>query len=85
MKPLYLMLLLGGISLTACDCKNTDSKSNFKYKLGEVVYIKPDSLKSTIVGRYDINGDLKYDVKFYTKNGEEVNSYVHQYEIYSSY
>lgn len=79
------LILILAVFLTACCGEPSGSKSttNFKYQSGDVVYLKPDSLKVTITQRYDFgDNNIKYDVVYYNKIGEQVENYVYEYEIY---
>jgi hypothetical protein len=78
------LILIFAVLLTAC-CAPSDNNNttNFKYQSGDVVYLKPDSLKVTITQRWDFGDkNIKYDVVYYNKIGEQVDNYVYEYEIY---
>ena len=74
---------------TACSCVDTKEKSvQFKYELGDVVLVKPDSMKATISGRYyygaDGNGDngIRYEIQYYDKDGDQKGDYVKEFQIF---
>ena len=67
--------------LVGCNCSENKNNKPYKYNEGDVVYIKPDSLKVTIIGRMNIDNNI-YEVKFYDKAKEEQYSRVKEYEIY---
>lgn len=79
------LILILAVFLTACcgEPSGNNHTTNFKYQSGDVVYLKPDSLKVTITKRYDFgDNNIKYDVVYYNKIGEQVENYVYEYEIY---
>ncbi len=74
---------------TACSCVDTsDKKLQYKYQLGDVVLVKPDSMKATINGRYyygdDGNGDngIRYEIQYYDKDGDQKGDYVKEFQIF---
>jgi hypothetical protein len=83
--------VLFGIVLlfTACECTSSDDKKlQYKYQLGDVVLVKPDSMKATISGRYyygaDGNGDngIRYEIQYYDKDGDQKGDYVKEFQIF---
>lgn len=84
-------LLLGIVILfSACACGERDnSKVQYKYGLGDVVLIKPDSLKATISDRYfygvSDNGDngIRYKIQYYGPDGHSEEDYVKEFQIFS--
>lgn len=86
MKGLLLGIIL---FLTACGCGERDnSKVQYKYGLGDVVLIKPDSLKATINSRYFYgvgdNGDngIRYEIIYFDNDGDQRSDYVKEFQIY---
>ena len=86
MKGLLLGIIL---FFTACSCGERDnSKVQYKYALGDVVLVKPDSMKATINARYwhgnDGNGDngIRYEILYYDKDGDQKSDYVKEFQIY---
>lgn len=78
------------VLFTACNCGTPDSKKvSFKYALGDVVLVKPDSLKATINDRYyygpDGNGDngIRYKIQYFNSKGESMEDYVKEFQIYN--
>jgi hypothetical protein len=61
----------------------------YKYALGDVVLVKPDSMKATINGRYayspDGSGDngIRYEIQYYDKDGDQRSDYVKEFQIYN--
>lgn len=87
-----MKVLLVGIVLlfTACNCVDTSDKNvQYKYALGDVVLVKPDSLKATINARYsygaDGNGDngIRYEIQYYDTDGDLKSDYVKEFQIFS--
>ena len=84
-------LLIGIILLfTSCSCVDTSDKNiQYKYALGDVVLIKPDSLKATINGRYfygkSDNGDngIRYEIQYFDTDGDQRSDYVKEFQIYN--
>jgi hypothetical protein len=75
---------------TACNCVDTKEKSaQYKYELGDVVLVKPDSMKATINSRYyygaDGSGDngIRYEIQYYDKDGDQRSDYVKEFQIFS--
>jgi hypothetical protein len=75
---------------TACSCGETNEKSvQYKYELGDVVLVKPDSLAATINSRHyygaDGNGDngIRYEIQYYDKDGDQRSDYVKEFQIFS--
>lgn len=76
-------LLVVAVLLTACSCADSSDKSHqYKYKVGDVVYIKPDSSTAVIVDRATVSGEDRYEIKFYDVENESSTEYLHEYEIY---
>jgi hypothetical protein len=76
--------------ITACSCGERSEKSvQYKYALGDVVLVKPDSMKATINSRYyygnDGNGDngIRYEIQYYDKDGDQRSDYVKEFQIYN--
>jgi hypothetical protein len=87
-----MKVFLFGILLlfTACECtSNNDKNVQYKYALGDVVLVKPDSMKATINSRYyygeDGNGDngIRYEIQYYDKDGDQRSDYVKEFQIYN--
>ena len=86
-------ILLGIVLLfTACSCvdNNTSNKNvQYKYELGDVVWVKPDSLKATIAAKYSYNADgngdngIRYEIQYYDKEGNQRSDYVKEFQIFS--
>ncbi len=49
-------------------------------KEGDVIYVKPDSLRGTIINSWE--GNTKYEVKYFDSEGEEQTMYIEEFEIY---
>ena len=75
------LLAIGLLFLVGCECSDGKTKNTYKYKEGDVVYLKPDSLKVTIIRRYqfDVNG---YEVRFFERGGDDETTTVKEYEIF---
>jgi hypothetical protein len=87
MKVFLLSIIL---LFTACSCVDTSEKSaQYKYQLGDVVLVKPDSMKATINSRYyygkDGSGDngIRYEIQYYDKDGDQRSDYVKEFQIYN--
>lgn len=85
-----LLLLCVVVMLFACNCTNTNEKDvQYKYSLGDVVFVKPDSLKATISARYSYennnSGDngIRYEIQYYDKEGNQRSDYVKEFQIFS--
>ncbi len=78
MKVLIFFLLL--ISLAACVKRDETTNASLKYKKGDVIYVKPDSLRGTIINSWE--GNTKYEVKYFDSEGEEQTMYIEEFEIY---
>ena len=84
-------LLVGILFLfTACGCVDSNQKNvQYKYALGDVVLIKPDSLKATINSRYFYgvgdNGDngIRYEIQYFDTDGDQRSDYVKEFQIYN--
>ncbi len=77
------------VLFTACNCGETDNKNvSFKYALGDVVLVKPDSMKATISDRYYYgvgdNGDngIRYKIQYYTPKGDSQEDYIKEFQIF---
>lgn len=75
---------------SACSCVDVKEKSvQYKYQLGDVVLVKPDSMKATINSRYYYgagdNGDngIRYEIQYYDKDGDQRSDYVKEFQIYN--
>jgi len=86
MKGLLLGIIL---FFTACSCGERDnSKVQYKYALGDVVLVKPDSMKATINDRYfygtSDNGDngIRYKIQYFGPDGHSEEDYVKEFQIY---
>lgn len=76
------LLILGVAFFVSCTCDD-DKKNTYKYKEGEVVYMKPDSLKVTITDRFHYDGNM-YTVKFFKSGTYEEIMNIKEYEIFGS-
>lgn len=77
------LVILAAVFLTACSCVDNDKSHQYKYKIGDVVYIKPDSSVAVITyrGQYDAKTDY-YHIKFYDEENESNEDSIKDYEIY---
>ena len=73
----------------SCSCVDTSEKNvQYKYALGDVILVKPDSMKATINGRYaygpDGSGDngIRYEIQYYDKDGDQRSDYVKEFQIF---
>lgn len=85
-----LSLLCVVVVFISCNCTNTEDKDvQYKYSLGDVVFVKPDSLKATISSRYsygnDNSGDngIRYEIQYYDSEGNQRSDYVKEFQIFS--
>lgn len=78
------LLLLSFLILQSCGERKNEAPKKFKYKVGDVVYLKPDSIKATVMELYNQpNSKYSYMVKRYSDDAEEyVNDFVTEFEIY---
>jgi len=71
-----------------CGCGNNNSQCYYpmqnKYKEGDIVYLKPDSIKSTIISIFSYsNNSYKYTIMYNDKQtNEHKYDYVWEYNIY---
>ncbi len=87
---LYLIVVL--LIFSCNNSENRDTKrdvpvltANYKYSEGEIVYLKPDSLKVVISkAGVDLWDDISYDVKYYNAEGQPVKTTVRESEIYDN-
>jgi hypothetical protein len=87
MKHIVIIFL---ISLTIISCKEDPNEVQIvkfdklvpKYNKGEVVYLKPDSLKGIVIESYQWRSTMEYRVGFRVKNGELHYRNFEEYEIY---
>lgn len=86
MKYIVTIFLL---SLTIISCKEDPNKVPPvevklvpKYNKGEIVYLKPDSLKGIVIEPYQWRSTMEYRVGFRVKNGELHYRNFEEYEIY---
>lgn len=77
------------ISLTILSCKETPNKvSSVKvklvplYNIGDVVYLKPDSLLGIVSDTYPWDSTMEYRVGFRVKNGELHYRDFKEFQIY---
>ena len=72
------------IILLATACKMKPSKRyKPKYKEGDVVWLKPDSTKATIVDIRELCGCGSYDVSYFDHEHKAHSVTVKEFEIYS--
>jgi hypothetical protein len=71
------ILLIFFISLTIVSCKEEPKKVPPievklvpEYNIGDVVYLKPDSLPGIVTDSYQWDSDMEYRVGFRVKSGE---------------
>lgn len=58
MKYIYIIVF----SLLLLSCGNNTQPVKPRFKVGDIVYLKPDSLKCVIVHYYEL--DKKYDIQY---------------------
>ncbi len=78
MRALLVLLLL--IFIAGCVERNESTNTSLKYKKGDVIYVKPDSLRGTIINSWE--GNTKYEVKYFDSEGEEQSMHIEEFEIY---
>ncbi len=78
MKVTSILIVL---ALT-CGCvkREETSQSPLKYKEGDVIYLKPDSLRGTVISTDHYS--KKYGVKYFDVEGDEESIYIDEFEIY---
>ena len=89
---LFLILYYGIIilSISIGSCKNSNDDFNHKkvkipdrYKKGQIVYLKPDSVKVVVVSRSTCGCDNRaYSVYYFNKEQDKVNLTVDEELIY---
>ena len=71
------------------DDKSSNNKSVYKYTLGDVIWVKPDSLKATISNKYYYgaieNGDngVRYEIEYFGPNGHKETETIKEFQIFS--
>jgi hypothetical protein len=92
MKKIITLLLL--VALISCkpsvNTYNQRSGSHketpvAKFKAGQTVYLKPDSIKSTVVEVHDCGcrtNRFAYEVRYFNNYGDAKELYVEEYLIY---
>lgn len=84
MKRLYILILIGVLSLTACNCghsKDENPEHPFKYNLGEVVSFKIDDSPCIVIDRWDDGDHNKYEVKYRDDDNAYNRTYAYEYEL----
>jgi hypothetical protein len=77
------LLITVALLVAACSCaEREDSSHPFKYKVGDVIYIKPDSTTAVVVSRDNFSDGDRYEVKFYDVESESSTEYIKEFEIY---
>lgn len=76
-------------SLTIISCKETPNKVPpvevklvALYNLGDVIYLKPDSLEGVVTDTYQWESTMEYRVGYRVKNGELHYRDFKEYQIY---
>lgn len=72
---LFALIAAGLISCTQWDKEEKDYAkkydAQFKYKMGDIVYLKPDSIVGVVTDRTAWTGDrLEYRIRYSTKAGK---------------
>lgn len=77
-KRVLLILLVA--TLVSCNTQPETPTQPLTYAVGDIVYLKPDSVKGYIFG---INQDFKcYKISYFDKQGEEEVTYMQELQIY---
>ena len=87
---IILITFVSIIGLISCECSGP-KMATAKFKEGDIVYIKPDSLKAVITDiqnygpQSETDNGIRYEVKMYSENGESVEERVKETQIFSNF
>lgn len=70
--------------LLSCGERRPDVKRQYKYYVGDVVALKPDGTRATIMKRWDANDSYDYLVKYYSFDDERYSEdLIKEFEIFN--
>lgn len=83
MKVIKIFVILTAVLLLSCGERKPNVKRVYKYKVGDVVSLKPDGQRATIMNHWDLKG-ADYIVKCYSVDDERYSEvFVNEFEIFN--
>jgi len=62
-------------------CGSPEPPVEYKFKMGEIVYVKATGDKCTIISTRGVSHDYPYKVRRYTEHGEYPVDYLYEFEL----
>lgn len=83
MKTIKILAVLTALLLSSCGERKPDAVRHYKYNVGDVVSLKPDGQRATIMKRWSISDDYDYMVKYYGADEERyAEDLIKEFEIF---
>lgn len=82
MKNILVYLILT-ITLIACGESEPEKPINYKFKLGDIAYLKIDSSRVIITNRYVWDNGNRYNFKYRGEDNDYEEGYAYEWEFYS--
>ncbi len=84
MKVIKIFVILTTILLSSCGESKPNVKRVYKYKVGDVVSLKPDGQRATIMRRWTDSEHCDYVVKYYSVDDERYSEdLIKEFEIFN--
>ncbi len=84
MKVIKIFVILTAVLLSSCGESKPNVKRVYKYKVGDVVSLKPDGQRATIMARYNVSDYYDYVVKYYSVDDERYSEdLIKEFEIFN--
>ncbi len=83
MKTFKIFAVLTALLLSSCGERKPDAVRHYKYNVGDVVSLKPDGQRATIMARYTASDYYDYAVKYYVADDERYSEdLIKEFEIF---
>lgn len=84
MKVIKIFVILTIALLSSCGESKPNVKRVYKYNVGDVVSLKPDGTKATVMARYTVSDYYDYVVKYYVIDDERYSEdLIKEFEIFN--